>query len=32
MVVVLGADHNDTALLEGNELVAAVLDLARSIP
>jgi fermentation-respiration switch protein FrsA (DUF1100 family) len=32
MVEVLGADHNDTALLEGNELVAAVLDLARSLP
>ena len=27
-----GADHNDAALLEGNELVAAVLDLARSLP
>jgi fermentation-respiration switch protein FrsA (DUF1100 family) len=29
---VVGADHNDAALLEGNELVAAVLDLARSLP
>jgi len=27
-----GADHNDAALLEGNELVTAVLDLARSLP
>ncbi|MGH4010521.1 MAG: alpha/beta hydrolase [Pseudonocardiaceae bacterium] len=31
-VEVIGADHNDAALLEGNELVAAVLDLARSLP
>ncbi len=29
VVEVVGADHNDVALLEGNELVAAVLDLAR---
>jgi fermentation-respiration switch protein FrsA (DUF1100 family) len=31
-VEVVGANHNDAALLEGNELVAAVLDLARSLP
>jgi fermentation-respiration switch protein FrsA (DUF1100 family) len=31
-VEVLGADHNDAALLEGSDLVAAVLDLARSLP
>jgi fermentation-respiration switch protein FrsA (DUF1100 family) len=31
-IEVVGANHNDTALLEGNELVAAVLDLARSLP
>ncbi|MGH3947156.1 MAG: alpha/beta hydrolase [Pseudonocardiaceae bacterium] len=31
-VEVAGADHNDAALLEGNELVAAVLDLARQLP
>jgi len=31
-VEVVGADHNDDALLEGTELVAAVLDLARSLP
>jgi pimeloyl-ACP methyl ester carboxylesterase len=31
-VEVLGADHNDAALVEGNLLVAAVLDLARSLP
>jgi uncharacterized protein len=31
-VEVVGADHNDAALLEGHELVAAVLDLARSLP
>ncbi|MGH3791781.1 MAG: alpha/beta hydrolase [Pseudonocardiaceae bacterium] len=31
-VEVAGADHNDSALLEGDELVAAVLDLARSLP
>ena len=31
-VEVAGADHNDAALLEGDELVAAVLDLARSLP
>lgn len=30
-VEVVGADHNDAALLEGNELVAAVLDLAQSL-
>lgn len=28
VVEVVGADHNDAALLEGNELVAAVFDLA----
>jgi uncharacterized protein len=28
VVEVVGADHNDAALLEGNELVAVVLDLA----
>jgi len=27
-----GADHNDAVLLEGNELITAVLDLARSLP
>ncbi len=31
-VEVVGADHNDAALLEGNELVTAVLDLAGSLP
>jgi uncharacterized protein len=31
-VEILGADHNDTALLEGNELIAAVFDLARLLP
>jgi fermentation-respiration switch protein FrsA (DUF1100 family) len=31
-VEVVGANHNDAALLEGNELIAAVLDLARSLP
>jgi uncharacterized protein len=31
-VEVAGADHNDTALLEGTELITAVLDLARSLP
>lgn len=30
-VEVVGANHNDAALLEGNELVAAVIDLARSL-
>jgi hypothetical protein len=30
-VQVVGADHNDAALLEGNVLIAAVLDLARSL-
>ncbi len=30
-VEVIGADHNDAALLEGNELVAAVLEVARSL-
>ena len=30
-VEVVGAGHNDAALLEGNELVTAVLDLARSL-
>jgi fermentation-respiration switch protein FrsA (DUF1100 family) len=30
-VTVVGADHNDAALLEGSVLVAAVLDLARSL-
>jgi fermentation-respiration switch protein FrsA (DUF1100 family) len=30
-IVVAGADHNDTALVEGNELIVAVLDLARSL-
>lgn len=30
-VEVAGADHNDVALAEGNELVAAVVDLARSL-
>lgn len=29
VIEVVGADHNDAALLEGNELVAAVVDLAR---
>ena len=29
VVEMVGADHNDNALLEGNELVAAVVDLAR---
>lgn len=28
-VEIAGADHNDAALLEGNELIAAVVDLAR---
>ena len=28
-VEIAGADHNDAALLEGNELVAAVVHLAR---
>jgi uncharacterized protein len=32
VVEIVGADHNDAALLEGNELIAAVLDLARSLP
>jgi fermentation-respiration switch protein FrsA (DUF1100 family) len=31
VVEVTGADHNDAALLEGNELVTAVVDLARSL-
>jgi uncharacterized protein len=31
-VEVAGADHNDASLLEGSELIAAVLDLARSLP
>jgi pimeloyl-ACP methyl ester carboxylesterase len=31
VVDVAGADHNDAALLEGRELIAAVLDLARSL-
>jgi uncharacterized protein len=31
VIEVVGADHNDAALLEGNELVAAVVDLARSL-
>jgi fermentation-respiration switch protein FrsA (DUF1100 family) len=31
VVEIAGADHNDAALLEGNELVAAVVDLARSL-
>ncbi|MDQ3824521.1 MAG: alpha/beta hydrolase, partial [Actinomycetota bacterium] len=31
LVAVPGADHNDAALLESNELVAAVVDLARSL-
>ena len=31
-VSVAGADHNDAALLEGTELIAAVLDLARLLP
>ncbi|MGH3420468.1 MAG: alpha/beta hydrolase, partial [Streptosporangiaceae bacterium] len=30
-VEIVGANHNDAALLEGNELVAAVIDLARSL-
>jgi fermentation-respiration switch protein FrsA (DUF1100 family) len=30
-VPVIGADHNDTALVEGNVLIAAVLELARSL-
>ncbi|MGH3788148.1 MAG: alpha/beta hydrolase [Pseudonocardiaceae bacterium] len=30
-VEVVGADHNDAALLEGNELVAAVLEVAPSL-
>jgi fermentation-respiration switch protein FrsA (DUF1100 family) len=30
-VEIAGADHNDAALLESNELVAAVVDLARSL-
>ncbi|MGH3841854.1 MAG: alpha/beta hydrolase [Pseudonocardiaceae bacterium] len=30
-VPVVGADHNDAALVEGNVLIAAVLDLARSL-
>jgi pimeloyl-ACP methyl ester carboxylesterase len=29
LVEVFGADHNDAALLEGNDLIAAVADLAR---
>jgi uncharacterized protein len=29
VIEVAGADHNDAVLLEGNELIAAVLDLAR---
>jgi uncharacterized protein len=32
VVEVMGAHHNDAALLEGNELVTAVLDLVRSLP
>lgn len=28
---VVGADHNDAALVEGNEVITAVLDLARSL-
>ena len=32
VVPVVGADHNDAALLEGNVLIAAVLELARSLP
>lgn len=31
VVPVVGADHNDAALLEGNVLIAAVLELARSL-
>ncbi|MGH3941402.1 MAG: alpha/beta hydrolase [Pseudonocardiaceae bacterium] len=31
-IEVPGADHNDAALLEGNDLVAAVLELARALP
>ena len=31
VVEVAGADHNDAALLEGNELITAVVDLARSL-
>ncbi|MGH3671773.1 MAG: alpha/beta hydrolase, partial [Pseudonocardiaceae bacterium] len=31
VVEVVGADHNDAVLLEGNELVAVVLDLARTL-
>jgi fermentation-respiration switch protein FrsA (DUF1100 family) len=30
-IEVVGADHNDAALLEGNELIAAVRDLAQSL-
>jgi uncharacterized protein len=30
-VEIAGADHNDAALLEGNELVSAVVDLARAL-
>jgi uncharacterized protein len=29
VIEIVGADHNDAALLEGNELIAAVADLAR---
>jgi hypothetical protein len=28
-IELVGADHNDAALLESNELIAAVVDLAR---
>jgi fermentation-respiration switch protein FrsA (DUF1100 family) len=31
VIEVAGADHNDAALLEGNDLIAAVFDLARSL-
>jgi fermentation-respiration switch protein FrsA (DUF1100 family) len=31
VIEVAGADHNDAALLEGNELITAVVDLARSL-
>ena len=30
-VEILGADHNDAALLEGNEVIAAVVELARAL-
>jgi fermentation-respiration switch protein FrsA (DUF1100 family) len=32
VVQVPGADHNDDVLLEGNELIAAVVELARTLP